>query len=335
MKIKISIIIPAYNSELFLARCLDSIVAQTYSYFEVIVVNDGSFDKTQDIADEYASIDMRFIVLNQKNRGVVHARKEGIKLASGDYIFNLDSDDYIESNSLEIFIKRLEKTDDDIIISNHWHHENNRIRKIKNVIPKENTPKDYLTYLLVGKIRGYIWGKLIRRNLLIHNDASSESLFYEDITTNYFIFSTPNVKVSLVEECTVNYFIHGNNTTKKVSSKHNNAFLYHINYIKDVIQQMNLSEELSSELSFCICRHWIDFSRMNKDGLENKQFKKEIYRYHIKNAGSFLNLHLKIELLCYLINHQIGHFFSNTSRIIYGIIVKLKIHEIINSNYKY
>lgn len=327
MKIKISIIIPAYNAELFLVKCLDSIVCQTYPEFEVIIVNDGSIDRTQEISESYLAIDSRFRLLNQKNLGVTDARKNGVRVSSSDYIFNLDSDDYIEYNTLEIFIERLKIADYDIIISNHWHHENNRIRKIENFIPKKNTTKEYFKYLLTGKIRSYIWGKLIRRNLLLDNDASRESLFYEDITTNFFIFSKPNIKISLVEECTLNYFIHGDNTTKKVSSKHNNAFLNHINYIKNIVQKMNLSEELSAELSFCICRHWVDFSRMNKDRLENKQFKKEIYLYHIQNAGSYLKLHLKIELLMYLVNHQIGLFFSNTSRSIYNIILKLNLRQ--------
>lgn len=330
MEIKISIVIPAFNAELFISRCLDSLVNQTYSNFEAIIVNDGSVDKTREIANRYASKDLRFIVVNQINLGVTDARKNGIKIASGDYIFNLDSDDNIELNTLELFIERLKIFKYDIILSNHWHHEKNRIRKIINIIPTEESTKEYLKFLLVGKIRGYIWGKLIRRNLLIDNDVSSESLFYEDILTNYFIFSIPNIKISLIEECTVNYFIHGDNTTKKISTLHNNAFLYHINYIKNIIQRMNLSDELSSELSFCICRHWVDFSRMNKKTLKNKQFKIEIQLHHLKNASSLLKSHYKIELLLYLLNHRIGLFYSNQLRNIYNIILRFNLQETTN-----
>lgn len=97
----ISVIIPAYNSDRYLGRCLESIINQTYHNLEIIVVDDGSTDNTRQTAEEYAQRDTRIRVIHQPNKGLVAARKTGLEAASGDYISAVDSDDWIASNRYE------------------------------------------------------------------------------------------------------------------------------------------------------------------------------------------------------------------------------------------
>lgn len=92
----ISIIVPAYNIESHIGRCLDSILAQTHKRIEIIIVDDGSTDGTGIIIDQYASIDQRIIPIHKENGGVTSARIDGIKKASGEYLGFVDGDDYIE-----------------------------------------------------------------------------------------------------------------------------------------------------------------------------------------------------------------------------------------------
>lgn len=99
---KISVIIPVYNVEKFLARCLDSVLAQTFEDFEVICINDGSTDKSGEILEEYAKIDSRIRVYTQKNSGLSVARNNGLNYSSGEYIYFLDSDDTIHPQCFEI-----------------------------------------------------------------------------------------------------------------------------------------------------------------------------------------------------------------------------------------
>ncbi len=105
---KISIIVPVYNTDKYLAECLDSVLAQTFQDFEVICVNDGSPDNSQKILDEYAARDARIKVLFQKNAGVVAARNNAISESNGKYLFPLDSDDKIAPDCLEHLLKHLE-----------------------------------------------------------------------------------------------------------------------------------------------------------------------------------------------------------------------------------
>ena len=98
---KISIIVPIYNIEKYLPRCLDSILAQTYKNLEVILVDDGSVDNSGMIADKYARNDQRINVIHQVNKGVSAARNAGLDLATGDYIGFVDGDDYIEKDMYE------------------------------------------------------------------------------------------------------------------------------------------------------------------------------------------------------------------------------------------
>ena len=94
MKPKVSIIVPVYNVEQYLPRCINSILNQSFSSFELILINDGSTDKSGDICNEYEKKDSRINVIHQENKGVSHARNRGLDLATGDYIGFVDPDEY-------------------------------------------------------------------------------------------------------------------------------------------------------------------------------------------------------------------------------------------------
>ena len=97
----ISVIIPAYNAEKYMDRCLNSIVKQSYNNLQIIVVNDGSTDNTKKILEKFAEADNRIVVINQKNGGVSQARNNGIYIAKGKYMCFVDSDDYIDINMIQ------------------------------------------------------------------------------------------------------------------------------------------------------------------------------------------------------------------------------------------
>lgn len=105
---RLSVIVPVYNVEPYIRRCLDSLIHQTYKNLEIILVDDGSADRSGLICDEYALMDQRVQVIHKANGGLVSARQEGIKRATGEYTTNVDSDDWIEANAYEFTIKCLE-----------------------------------------------------------------------------------------------------------------------------------------------------------------------------------------------------------------------------------
>ena len=110
---KISIIVPVYNVEKYLKKCIDSILSQTYKNIEVICINDGSTDSCIDILKEYEKRDERIIVISKENGGLSAARNDGMKKSTGEYVFFVDSDDWIESDMCEVMLGKLIENDAD------------------------------------------------------------------------------------------------------------------------------------------------------------------------------------------------------------------------------
>ena len=157
----VSIITPIYKAEKYLQKCLDSIIAQTYTNWEAILVDDGSPDNSGAICDEYAAKDKRFKVIRQENKGVVNARNTAIAIAQGEYLAFVDSDDTIEPTMLEEMLTIAEKEELDIISCNINAIFPNNIRKI-NITTIENG-KDAIKNLLLEKLQGWLWNKFIKK----------------------------------------------------------------------------------------------------------------------------------------------------------------------------
>ena len=130
-KEKISIIIPAYNVEKFIAKCLDSVITQNYKNLDIIVVDDGSKDKTGSIIDDYATKDDRICVVHQPNGGLPNARNTGIKYAKGDYVMFLDSDDWIEPTCCEIVADEIQREKADLVFFEYYKEYKNKTVQMK------------------------------------------------------------------------------------------------------------------------------------------------------------------------------------------------------------
>lgn len=176
MNFLFSIIIPAYNAERYLERCLDSIVRQTYSQIEIILINDGSTDRSGEICDQYAQKDSRVKVIHQKNSGVSSARNAGLETASGDYIGFVDADDWIEHNMFEILSRHLSKKTVDVVRFNA-----ERKGELLNSLPFEGEYsgerfQDEVQLPLIGSERfggmfilGVLWLHIFRREIIEKN----------------------------------------------------------------------------------------------------------------------------------------------------------------------
>ncbi len=111
----VSVIIPIYNTQPYLRKCLDSVIIQDYKELEIILIDDGSTDGSGDICDEYAQADKRIRVVHRENSGLVSARKKGLKISSGELIFPVDSDDYIEPTTIGQMVKIVTEYNVDIV----------------------------------------------------------------------------------------------------------------------------------------------------------------------------------------------------------------------------
>ena len=125
---KVSVIVPVYNADKYLHQCVDSILAQTFTNIEVLLIDDGSLDDSGKICDDYAQKDSRVRVLHKENGGVAAARQTGLDASTGDYIIQFDSDDYVESNIIELLVKKVMEEEADIVICDYDNvYENNSL----------------------------------------------------------------------------------------------------------------------------------------------------------------------------------------------------------------
>lgn len=205
MRRKYSVIIPVYNSESTLNKCVDSVLGQTYSNFELILVDDGSRDQSGQIIDEYAHKDNRVIAVHKENGGVSSARNKGIDIATGDYIAFIDSDDWIDSNYLESF----NSSDADCIVSG--------FKLIENGIFKESFSLNNLIYngneianFCINNINLSLlvpWSKAFRRFLISEHSLKFDCdiNFGEDTLFN-FEFISQAATLQSISACAYHYW---------------------------------------------------------------------------------------------------------------------------------
>jgi len=158
----ISIIIPVYKTERWLRRCLDSMLVQTFTGWECVLVDDGSPDGCPSICDEYAARDRRFRVLHQANDGTAHARDAGIRKADTEFVTFVDSDDWIDADALEALYAKQRETDADVVLGSYREIYSHKIQEY--VYPEITGTADVMVYYFLNPCKT-LWGKLFRRAL--------------------------------------------------------------------------------------------------------------------------------------------------------------------------
>ncbi len=198
---KISFIVPIYNAEAYLPQCVDSLLAQTHQDFEIILVDDESPDNCPEICDTYAEKDTRVKVIHQKNGGVCEARNAGIRCATGDWIYFVDSDDWLENNAGELMLKTAQETGADCVMIAHNEHKNGVMRSCQ-LFSKPLTldkPEEiielqkYTIYPSVSRLpytgtrSGYaaLWSKFVKAGIIQENgvffNSNTKGLFEDGL----------------------------------------------------------------------------------------------------------------------------------------------------------
>ncbi|MCQ2471694.1 MAG: glycosyltransferase [Clostridia bacterium] len=189
---EISIIIPVYKVEKYLCRCVDSILNQSYSDYEIILVDDGSPDRCPEICDEYAKKDSRIKVIHQKNSGVSAARNKGIEASSGRYLWFIDSDDYIIDNAFDVICQFI-KMDFDVLSTGkvpnvEYASEIGSINQKKYVLLNSDKEKELFLSKIHGKnLLPYSWEKIFKASLIKDNNLKFDTAlnYGEDSVFNY------------------------------------------------------------------------------------------------------------------------------------------------------
>lgn len=211
--IKLSVIIPVYNVEDYLEKCIKSVLNQAYSGdLEIILVNDGSTDKSPIICDRYALMDRRIKVIHKKNGGLSSARNAGIDVATGNYIAFLDSDDFWIKNTINTFIERAEKTNADILVGNavRYVHKESRFSTYPNNIKDDVniiTTRDKLFNILDpgNRFQWHVWKCIYKAELIKNNKLYFKNgILFEDVEWLPRVFTYAK-SIEIVDKIFISY----------------------------------------------------------------------------------------------------------------------------------
>lgn len=250
---KVTIIIPIYNAENFLVKCLDSMVSQTFQDIQILLVNDGSTDSSEAIIDKYVnSYPTLFEKINKENGGQATARNLGVNYAVGEYVIFIDADDYIEPSMIEELYNNAKQSDADIAICDYYEITNNTKKEYKNALTNysENI---IINYILSNPSP---WNKLIKLDLIKQNSIKFlEKHIYEDLATMPILCGYVKT-IEYVQKPLYNYIIRKGSTMRQTTynPKLDSIFVA-MDYLENQFVNRNLIKDYSKELEFLFIYH--------------------------------------------------------------------------------
>ncbi|MGL4343328.1 MAG: glycosyltransferase family 2 protein [Metamycoplasmataceae bacterium] len=292
---KISILIPCYNGEKTIKKCLNSVLKQTYTNLEIIVVNDGSTDSSQKIIEEMMNKNNNIKLINQENKGLTKTRNILIENAKNEYFFFLDSDDFIDETLIQNFVDELNiNPDSDLILNTCFLNKNNKSKLwyVCGKFKKNFTKEEYLASNAI-----FAWNILYKTDFIKNNNLSFNEVypFFEDCgTLNYWIALSK--KVSVINKPGYHYVFVKNSLSKerKMSfEKINGSIEQYLGLVKnlDKIFNNNYPIYINNQLAFYrSILHTYIFFQSNVNKIEKKDLKnrfKEIEKRKLKYPKCF------------------------------------------------
>lgn len=250
---KVSLIIPVYNVENYLEKCLSSVEQQTYSQAEVIIINDGSRDNSYKIIDDFVARNENFICYKIENSGLGGARNFGLSKATGDYVVFLDSDDYIAKDCLEKFVDAAEKNSSDIVVCNSCDvaEDGTVISYSKNNIENITTSLHETPQILLN--RPCAWGKMYRKSLF--EDLSYVAReWYEDLRLTPKLFLKAH-KITYIEDSLFFYVQRAGSIMNNANAHRNLEIIAAMDDLISYFKKNDAYEEFKQELNFLAIFH--------------------------------------------------------------------------------
>lgn len=298
---KVSVIVPVYNVEKYLRKCLDSLVNQTLKDIEIILVNDGSTDSSQSIIDEYQKKYPMIKALKKENGGMSSARNMGLDYATGEYIAFVDSDDYVELFFLERMYERAKNTGSDVVICDYYALNEEEKRYIS--CHMRYSPDDMVEYLISPPM---VWSKLIKKEIM-DKIRFTEGIYYEDLDICVRLLPLIN-KVSFVDEPLYDYYLQhsGSIMTQKTFNNHLLDIFSVLENCKKLLQ-----EKYFREIEYIYITHLLRTATLRfldyPNTLEylvriNNTMEKEFPNW--RENDYYHQSSLKVKLICFLAIHR-------------------------------
>lgn len=310
----ISVLIPTYNVEKHIRRCIESILAQTYQNWELILVDDGSPDSSGSICDEYAKNDNRIKVIHKCNGGSASARNAGLSVATGDYITFVDGDDWIESDGIDKMMQCAETKNADIVMADFTIEQSDGSCSIRKEGFSNPDATELMKAMMKGKLHGSNCNKIYRRSLIVANDIHfiDGADYTEDLAFNIKLLTLTN-KIAYLPIAYYHYCIYDNSMSHTQASPDmmRRKDLQKVTNVTDFsnwLYSKGLGKQMEKELNYCkliakmpflavvnkrSCLRWCAlFPEANKAIWENERFplsyKLELQLLRIKWINLFV-----------------------------------------------
>lgn len=305
---KVSIIVPIYNVEKYIERCIKSLISQTYRDIEILLINDGSPDDSKTICEKYEKIDKRIKLYNKENGGLSDARNYGLKRATGEYILFVDSDDYIESNAVEVLISEMQKDNLDIVAGNAILEADGEDKKYLDITKhNDNKVTDGLEYYVSSNEEDFFQASpcvyMYKRELILENN-----LFFEKGILHEDEEWTPRVmikakRVKYINFVFYHYTVSRENSIMNSKDKTKNMvdLLNTYKKLEKIFNETEASKEQHKKMNDYLCRVYINACVL--EPVDQRVYKENVdYKFIFRNAKK---LKTKIKLLIFLISKKL------------------------------
>ena len=294
---RFSVIIPVYNGETFIKRCIELIIGQTYADWECIFIDDGSTDQTYAKLQLYGQIDKRIKILRQDNKGAAVARKAGVESSVGQYICFIDVDDFLDKNALLYINDAIEKLpDSDILVYGMHIVKNGEIIKTRIPYDSGRDPITYLQTVLTGKNGWELWGKCFRRRVFDpHPQIASHVRIGEDAVVLVQLIKKAH-SIGIIQKALYNYIQYSSSTSKKKSLQLAEETIDAAIFIRTYLEQSNLYHKVYGSIGAMFL---LFFSNSTRRGLlrSNSLYFKQVKQYISCKTLFQLPVHRSIYIL--------------------------------------
>ena len=249
---KVSVIVPVYNVEPYLDKCLNTLVNQTLKKIEIIIVNDGSKDNSEKIIEKYLKkYPEKIKYIKKANGGLSSARNEGLKYASGEYIGFVDSDDYVSLNTFNLMYKKAKEKNFDLVVCNLNYVYETKTKMVSAGLDKDLENEDEVKKNIVF-LYPAVWNKLYKKEIL-DSLKFKEGIWYEDVEFNFRVY--PRVKsIGYVDKPLIQYVQRESSISKTIDKRLFN-YLDNFNGLIKYYQDNNLYNKYYSELEYSYVRY--------------------------------------------------------------------------------
>lgn len=308
----VSIVIPIYNVEAWVRKCLDSCIIQSYENIEILAVNDGSTDNCKKIIEGYCNIDKRVVLIDKPNGGLNSAREAGIKNASGDYITIVDGDDFLEPNAVKLLLSYTEEDDPDIIVGSSRYVKSGSYEVLEGRIGGDTgtlSGIEFVKYVLTREPLP-VWMSLYRTSLIQNGSEFPNFVGSEDVVlTIQWGFKAK--KIIFMSDVIYNYVVgRPGSILVRGRNKHAESSFECICFLFEWLSQRNRIEKIKKELVNFLCfRLYIYLLNPKNRFRENKNKVRGINDFIFKNRQFISGKQLKMLTRLIRINIVLSHRF--------------------------